>query len=80
MKKIKRILALMAVISVIVLQYSAEATRETKDPHEVDRLIGDLKDASWQIRWYAAEALANITGRDFGKDPVKRQEWWEKNK
>jgi HEAT repeat protein len=53
----------MAVVSVIALQYSAEATGETKGSHEVDRLMGDLKEPSWQIRWYAAEALGEI------KDP-----------
>ena len=59
MKRIKTILAVLAVVSVMVLQYAAEA----KDPNEVDRLIGDLKDTSWQIRWYAASALGEI------KDP-----------
>jgi len=60
MKRIKTILAVLAVVNVMVLQYAAEAPGEAKDPHEVDRLIGDLKDTSWQIRWYAASALGEI--------------------
>ena len=63
MKRVITVLALLVVVSVMVSQYAAQALGEIKDPHEVDRLIGDLKDTSWQIRWYAAEALGGI------KDP-----------
>ena len=141
MKRMKTIVALLALITFLIPQYSTEALGETKD--EVERLINDLKDPSWQIRWYAASALGEmketravepliatlkndnngyvramaawalgqikdrravepliaaitdessdvrkrsplalkqITGKDFGKDQAKWQEWWEKNK
>ncbi len=60
MKRIKTLVAILVVFGFMVPQYGAEALGETKDPAEVDRLIGDLKDASWQIRWYAASALGEI--------------------
>ena len=63
MKRVKTVLVLLIAVGVMVSHYTAEARGETKDSHEVDRLIGDLKDASWQIRWYAAEALGGL------KDP-----------
>ena len=55
MTKMKAIVALLAVITFLIPQYAAEVLGETKD--EVERLINDLKDESWQIRWYAAQAL-----------------------
>jgi HEAT repeat protein len=51
----KAIVALLAVITFLVPQYAAEVLGEKKD--EVERLIADLKDPSWQIRWYSAQAL-----------------------
>jgi hypothetical protein len=51
-----------------------------KDPRAVDALIEALKDEDWGVRARAAEALREITGQDFGKDPEKWQKWWEKNK
>ena len=55
MKSMKIFLALLAVLSIVVPQYAAEVLGQTKD--ETTRLIDDLKDSSWQIRWYAASAL-----------------------
>lgn len=60
MKRTRIVLALLVLVSVMVPRYAAEVQGQTKDPREVDRLIGDLKDSSWQIRWYAAEALGEI--------------------
>jgi len=80
MKRAKTILALLVVVSVMVPQYAAQALGETKDPRAVEPLIAALKDHIKDVRRRAAEALRNIAGKDFGKDPAKWQEWWEKNK
>jgi hypothetical protein len=36
--------------------------------------------SGWFGQYDVAEALGKITGQDFGKDPARWQEWWEKNK
>lgn len=48
---------------------------EVKDPHAAVQLQVFL-----QVRSSAASALEKITGQKFGEDPVKWQEWWDKNK
>jgi len=54
--------------------------RWTKDFRAIEPLINALEDKDWSVTWDAAEALHEITGQDFGKEPKKWQEWWEKNK
>ena len=39
-----------------------------------------LRDGDPNVRANAAWALKEITGKDFGEDPRKWQEWWQKNK
>ena len=67
-----------------------------RDPRAVEPLIAALGDKDWRVRAGAAKALrkirdpravepliaalGEITGKDFGKDPVKWQEWWDRNK
>jgi len=46
----------------------------------IEFLITALEDEGKSVRVAAAEALEKITGEDFSEDPVKWQEWWEKNK
>lgn len=46
----------------------------------VEPLIEALKDKDSYVRGNAAWGLRAITGQDFGGDPAKWQEWWEKNK
>mgnify|MGYP001578381448 CR=1 FL=1 len=57
------------------------ALSETGKP-AVEPLIEVLKDKDslGGFRGNAAWALRAITGQDFGEDPAKWQEWWEKNK
>lgn len=43
-------------------------------------LIAALKDKDSDLRRFAAKALVEITGQDFGEDLVKWQKWWEENK
>jgi len=43
-------------------------------------LIAALKDEDSFVRKSAAKSLEKISGQNFGEDPVKWQEWWEKNK
>lgn len=47
----------------------------------VEPLISALeKDVDSNVRQEAANALEKITGERYGEDPLKWQEWWEKNK
>ncbi|MFB0506836.1 MAG: HEAT repeat domain-containing protein [Thermodesulfobacteriota bacterium] len=55
MKAVKIILILLAIVTFLIPQHAAEVLGQTKD--ELERLVNDLKDPSWQMRWYAAEAL-----------------------
>ena len=64
MNRMKIILALLAVVSIMVPQYAAEVLAQAKESGEVERLINDLKDESWQIRWYAAQALGDTNDPD----------------
>jgi HEAT repeat protein len=59
---------------------AAWALGEIKDRRAVKPLIDALGDQIKDVRKKAALALKEITGKDFGKDPAKWQEWWEKNK
>jgi hypothetical protein len=43
-------------------------------------LIAALKDSYPNIKEQAAEVLKKMTGEEFGTDPEKWQQWWEKNK
>jgi HEAT repeat protein len=51
-----------------------------KDPRAVEPLIEALKDKDTYVQQFAAKALKAITGQNFGQNPAKWQEWWEKNK
>ena len=53
---------------------------DLKDKRGVDPLIEALSDESGGVRKNAAFALKRITGQNFGIDPAKWQEWWEKNR
>ena len=48
-----------------------------KDPRAVRPLIALLKDEDSWVRERAARGLKTITGKGFGEDPKKWQEWWE---
>jgi HEAT repeat protein len=43
-------------------------------------LIIALKDKESNVRKWALSALVELTQQDFGQDPVKWREWWEKNR
>ncbi len=51
-----------------------------KDPRAIEPLIAALKDESLLVRIKSAYALYEITGKDFGRNQEKWQEWWAKNK
>ncbi len=59
---------------------AAYLLRSTKDLRAIEPLINALGDKDSVIPGYAADALCEITGQDFGKEAQKWQEWWEKNK
>jgi hypothetical protein len=58
MKKVKLIIALLIMGIFLIPYYGEEALGQAKD--EVQRLIDELKDPSWQMRWYAASALGEM--------------------
>jgi HEAT repeat protein len=63
-----------------VREKAAEALGEIKDPKAIEPLISVLKDNGETVSEIAANALQNITGKDFGQDYDKWLKWWEKNK
>ena len=63
-----------------VREGAAEALGKIKDPRAVEPLIQALKDEDSGVRQGAAYALREITGKDFGTDYNKWNEWWQKNK
>jgi hypothetical protein len=46
----------------------------------VESLITALRHKDEIVRMNASEALKEITGKDFGDDPLKWQRWWDQNK
>lgn len=56
----------------------AWALGEIKDKRAVEPLIAALKDKDLSIRSEAVITLCDITGQDFGVDPLKWESWWEK--
>lgn len=57
------ILTVLAIVTLVVPHYATEVLAQTKESGEVERLIADLKDPSWQARWFASQALGDM------KDP-----------
>lgn len=51
-----------------------------KDPRAIEPLIAALKDESLLVKTKSSYALYEITGKDFGRNQEKWQEWWTKNK
>jgi hypothetical protein len=51
-----------------------------KDLNFVILLIPGLRDKDRMVRLRATEALACVTGQDFGEDEEKWNEWWARNK
>jgi hypothetical protein len=57
-----------------------ESLSLNKDPASIDLLIESLTDTVSVIRSSAADSLRRITGKDFGADVGKWNEWWATNK
>ena len=57
------ILAVLAAVTLVVPHYATDLLAQTKESGELERLIADLKDPSWQARWFASQALGDM------KDP-----------
>jgi HEAT repeat protein len=51
-----------------------------QDPRAVEPLIAVLNDEDEGVQSEAAWALSKIAGKDFGKNFLEWQEWWDKNK
>jgi HEAT repeat protein len=63
------------------VRYAAAWSLEMiRDARAVEPLINTLKDKDSDVRFRCTVALEKITAKDFGEDPVKWREWWEKNK
>lgn len=61
-----------------VRQVAASALGELRNQRAVNPLIMALKDRSHYVRASAAKALKKITGKDFGQDMDKWQQWWHR--
>ena len=59
---------------------AAGALGRTHDIRAIEPLIEVLTDKYWLLRDMAAIALAEISGKNFGKDPIQWQNWWKENK
>ena len=59
---------------------AVRALGEIRDPRAVEPLLASLKDEDMHIQWAAVVVLEQMTGKPFGEDPIKWQEWWEENK
>ncbi|MDO8137783.1 MAG: HEAT repeat domain-containing protein [Candidatus Brocadiales bacterium] len=59
---------------------AAKALGKLKDSRAIEPLIASFEDEKRYLGRDAIEVLRKITGKDFGDDPKKWQEWWEKNK
>jgi len=66
--------------NVYVQVMAAWALGKIKDCRAVEPLIAALGDEIKDVRKEAALALKEITGKDFGQEPAKWREWWDKNK
>jgi hypothetical protein len=62
-----------------VRQRSARLLGLSKDTRVVEPLISALGDDDGTVRDLAAESLAKVTGKDFGKDQAKWRAWWKEN-
>jgi HEAT repeat protein len=60
--------------------WAADALRSIGDARAVVPFIDALKDEKLAVRVRAQLALSEITGQDFGDEPLKWREWWDKNK
>ena len=63
-----------------VREHAAGALGKIKDTRAIGPLITALKDENVEVQLKAAEALETITGKSFGTDIAKWNEWWERNK
>ncbi len=61
-----------------VRQAVASALGYIKDKRAIEPLIAILNDDA--VSHVAAQSLAMITSKNFGKNSIDWQEWWEKNK
>jgi len=46
----------------------------------IEQLIAALGDKDFYVRWHAAFALREITGKDFGQDRRQWHRWWKNNR
>jgi hypothetical protein len=58
---------------------AAQVLRDFNDPTVIETLINLLRDENSLVTIYAADSLAKLTGKDFGKDYEKWNAWWKSN-
>lgn len=61
-----------------IREMAASALAEIADSEAVEPLIASLADESEPVREEAVAALQRITQQEFGENPAKWQEWWQK--
>ena len=55
---------------------TAQVLRDFKDPTVIETLIFLLQDQNSLVTFYAADSLAKMTGKNFGKDYGMWKAWW----
>jgi hypothetical protein len=66
--------------SIYLRLFAIRTLGKLNDMRAVDPLISALKENKTPVvRTYSAEALKNITGKSYGLQSDKWQEWWRKN-
>ena len=58
---------------------AAEALSDKKDPKAIAPLINGLKENEEAVLEAFVKSLQEITGKDFGQDHDKWEQWWNKN-
>jgi HEAT repeat protein len=61
-----------------IIQALAKILKASKDYRALPPLIELLRDENREVRNRTAVALMEITGLKFGEDPVKWEDWYEK--
>jgi HEAT repeat protein len=64
----------------LLTEESAHTLAEMKDYSAVPMLINLMKESRWQGGYSYGEILTELTGKYYGWDVQRWQEWWDKNK
>jgi HEAT repeat protein len=76
-RALPRLLENLQVADPALRQRASRALMEIRDVRVVESLIKILREGNQDVRQEAAEILGKLTGKNFGRDAVRWQEWWK---